>query len=230
MANSGRAPRRFAFLTADQETARVSRTRCTSLKSCPSSRARRKGTPIECHAVLEESTRTSHERRRSASPAWVRAPHGTCRQASRAKQRAAPDRAVLDVAPASALGLPPALAEHARHFAAGDHLRACRQEIFEERAAAVAIASDIDELGHLDSRAEHAVAASLWEGGAAAAYVIFQAETRVQPGIGPAPSSHPCPARWHCRTPWPTSSESGSERGSDVVKRCQKVAIGGARN
>jgi hypothetical protein len=51
----------------------------------------------------------------------------------------------------------------------------------------VAIASDIDELGHLDSRTEHAVAASLWKGGAAAAYVIFQSETRVQPGIGPAP-------------------------------------------
>src|SRR6478672_5691945 len=134
----------------------------------------------------------------------------------RSKERP-PERAVLDVTPAGAFALPPAVAEHARHFAAGDHLRACRQEIFEERAAAVAIASDIDELGHLDSRTEHAVAASLWKGGAAAAYVIFQSETRVQPGIGPAPlSSHPCPVCWHCRTPWPTSSESGSERGWDV--------------
>ena len=45
--------------------------------------------------------------------------------------------------------LSPALAQHARHLAAGDDLGARRQQIFEQRAAAMAIAADIDELGHV---------------------------------------------------------------------------------
>src|SRR3954447_1274557 len=59
-----------------------------------------------------------------------------------------PHRAVLRQAPAGTFALPPALAGHAHDLAAGDHLRARGQEIFEECAPAMAVASDIGELGH----------------------------------------------------------------------------------
>ena len=141
----------------------------------------------------------------------------------RSKERP-PDRALLDLTPAGAFALPVAVAKHARHFAAGDHLRACRQEIFEERAAAVAIASDIDELGHLDSRAEHAVAASM-KGGAAAAYVIFRAETRV---ARDRLRHLPATLAPHAGIVSPLGLQArnrGRERGSDVVS-CRSSPIG----
>src|SRR6476659_228068 len=95
----------------------------------------------------------------------------------RGKQRP-PQRAEPDLAPASAFALAPALAKHACHFAAGDDLWTCRQQIFQQRAAAVAIASDIDEPGHFGpGRQIRAVAVSRWV--ERPAYVTFHAKTRV---------------------------------------------------
>ena len=77
------------------------------------------------------------------------------------------------------LALPPALAGHARDLAASQHLGVRREEIFEQRAAAMAVASDIDELGLQHSRRGCPSVAVFGGGLEPAAYGIFRAKARV---------------------------------------------------
>src|SRR4029077_4692473 len=133
----------------------------------------------------------------------------------RGKQRT-PYRASCDLAPAGAFALAPALAEHACHFAAGDDLWTCRQQIFQQRAAAVAIASDIDKLGHFGPCATASMR------GEAGRLCHFPRQNTSPPrhddGTGP-----PClPRRLALLRPLPykLATEIG-ERGSDVFKRCR---------
>jgi hypothetical protein len=60
----------------------------------------------------------------------------------------APNRTIVDTPATGASLLSHALAQGTRYLPAGDDLGACRHQIFEERATAMAIAANIDKLRH----------------------------------------------------------------------------------
>ena len=64
------------------------------------------------------------------------------------RENLAPNRAGLASPSAGTLLLLQAVAYDARHLATGDQRGAAGEQIFEQRAAAVAVAADINELGH----------------------------------------------------------------------------------
>jgi len=114
------------------------------LQSAHEPEGREKRAPSGLRGIDEDRVFASILRHQGLGQAFM----GHAIESCRGGEYRPPDRTTLDPSSAGASSLPPMLAYHACHLAAGDHIGACGQQIFQQRAAAVPVASDVDELSH----------------------------------------------------------------------------------